>query len=204
MPVVTCLDMEGVLTPENWINVAERTGIEKLRLTTRDISDYDELMKMRLEILDQHNIKLPDLQAVINSLDPLEGAVEFLNWLRTVCPVIILSDTFYEFADPLMKKLGRPTLFCNSLVVDESGRITDYVLRQKDGKRKSVRAMHDLQFKVIAAGDSYNDTTMLAEADAGILFRPPDNVVAEFSQYPVVHSYDDFKAEIEKSLKQLS
>jgi len=204
MPVVVCLDLEGVLTPENWINVAERTGIEKLRLTTRDISDYDELMKMRLEILDRNNLRLPDLQAVIRTLDPLEGAVEFMEWLRAACPVIILSDTFYEFADPLMEKLGRPTLFCNSLVVDDGGRIVDYHLRQKDGKRKSVQAMHSLQFKVIAVGDSYNDTTMLAEADAGILFRPPDNVVAEFPQFPVTRSYGELRGEIGKNLKKLS
>ena len=204
MPVITCLDLEGVLTPENWINVAERTGIEKLRLTTRDISDYDELMKMRLEILEQKNLKLSDIQAVIRTLEPLEGAVEFLDWLRETCQVIILSDTFYEFADPLMEKLGRPVLFCNSLVVDDSGRIVDYRLRQKDGKRKSIEALHDLRFKVIAAGDSYNDTTMLEEADAGILFRPPDNVAAEFPQFPVTHSYEDLKGEILKLLNQFS
>ncbi len=204
MPVVTCLDLEGVLTPENWINVAERTGIEKLRLTTRDISDYDELMKMRLKILEEHDLKLPDLQEVIRTLDPLEGAVEFLDRLRASCPVIILSDTFYEFADPLMEKLGRPTLFCNSLVVDDSGRIVDYRLRQKDGKRKSVQAMHDLQFKVIAVGDSYNDTTMLAEADAGILFRPPDNVVAEFPQFPVTRDYQALQSEIDRQMARLS
>ena len=204
MPVVTCLDLEGVLTPENWINVAERTGIEKLRLTTRDISDYDELMKMRLEILEQNNLKLSDLQAVIRTLEPLEGAVEFLDWLRATCQVIILSDTFYEFADPLLEKLGQPVLFCNSLVVDDSGRIVDYRLRQKDGKRKSIEALHDLRFKVIAVGDSYNDTTMLETADAGILFRPPDNVAAEFPQFPVTHSYEDLKGEILKLLNQFS
>jgi len=204
MPVVICLDLEGVLTPENWINVAERTGIEKLRLTTRDISDYDELMKMRLKILEQNNLKLSDIQAVIRTLEPLEGAVEFLDWLRMTCQVIILSDTFYEFADPLMEKLGRPVLFCNNLVVDESGRIVDYRLRQKDGKRKSIEALHDLRYKVIAVGDSYNDTTMLAEADAGILFRPPDNVVAEFPQFPVTRDYQALQGEIERHLKQLS
>ncbi|MBN2290011.1 MAG: bifunctional phosphoserine phosphatase/homoserine phosphotransferase ThrH [Candidatus Glassbacteria bacterium] len=203
MAAVICLDLEGVLTPENWINVAERTGIEKLRLTTRDISDYDELMKMRLEILDRNNLKLSDLQAVISTLDPLEGAVEFLDSLRAACQVIILSDTFYEFADPLMEKLGRPTLFCNWLVVDESGRIVDYRLRQPDGKRMSVRALHDLRFKVIAAGDSYNDTTMLAEADAGILFRPPDNVVAEFPQFPVARDYQTLRSEIDRNLELL-
>ena len=200
MPVVTCLDLEGVLTPEVWINVAERTGIEKLRLTTRDIDDYDKLMCMRLKILDENSLKIGDIQSVIRTLEPLEGAREFLDRLRATCQVIILSDTFYEFAGPMMEKLGRPVLFCNSLVIESGGRVADYALRQKDGKRKSVQAMHSLQFKVIAVGDSYNDTTMLSEADAGILFRPPDNVIEEFPQFPVTRTYSELQAEIEKNL----
>jgi len=200
MPVVICLDLEGVLTPEVWINVAEKTSIEKLRLTTRDVSDYDELMRMRLKILDKNNLKIGDIQSVIRTLEPLEGAREFLDSLRVRCQVIILSDTYYEFAGPMMEKLGQPVLFCNSLVIEPDGRIADYKLRQKDGKRKSVQAMHSLQFKVIAVGDSYNDTTMLSEADAGILFRPPDNVIEEFPQFPVTRTYSELMAEIEKNL----
>jgi len=200
MPVVSCLDLEGVLTPEVWINVAESTGIEKLRLTTRDVSDYDELMRMRLKILDENNLKIGDIQSVIRTLEPLEGAREFLDSLRATCQVIILSDTYYEFAGPMMEKLGRPVLFCNSLVLEPDGRIADYRLRQKDGKRMSVKAMHSLQFKVIAVGDSYNDTTMLSEADAGILFRPPENVIKEFPQFPVTWTYKELLAEIEKNL----
>jgi len=200
MPVVTCLDLEGVLTPEVWINVAERTGVEKLRLTTRDINDYDKLMRMRLKILDENNLKIDDIQSVIRTLELLEGAREFLDRLRAACQVIILSDTFYEFAGPMMEKLGQPVLFCNSLVIEPGGRIADYVLRQKDGKRKSVQAIRSLNFKVIAAGDSYNDTTMLSEADAGILFRPPDNVIEEFPQFPVTRTYSELEAEIEKNL----
>ena len=204
MPVVTCLDLEGVLTPEVWINVAERTGIEKLRLTTRDVSDYDELMKMRLSILEKHGLKLRDIQAVIAGLEPLDGARAFLDELRRKCPVIILSDTFYEFADPLIEKLGRPTLFCNSLVSAADGSIADYKLRQRDGKRHSVVALQGLNFKVIAAGDSYNDTTMLAAADAGLLFRPPQNVIDQFPQFPVTTTYAELLAQIEKNLAGLA
>lgn len=200
MPVVICLDLEGVLTPEVWINVAESTGIEKLRLTTRDVSDYDELMRMRLKILDKNNLKIGDIQSVIRTLEPLEGAREFLDSLRARCQVIILSDTYYEFAGPMMEKLGQPVLFCNSLVIEPDGRIADYKLRQKDGKFKSVQALQSLQFKVIAVGDSYNDTTMLSEADAGILFRPPDNVIKEFPQFPVTRTYSELETEIEKNL----
>jgi len=201
MSVVTCLDLEGVLTPEVWINVAERTGIEKLRLTTRDISDYDKLMKMRLQILAENKLKLSDIQTVIRKMEPLDGAREFLDSLRAICPVIILSDTYYEFADPLIEKLGRPTLFCNSLRVDAQGRIADYLLRQKDGKRMAIVALHLLKFRVIAVGDSYNDTSMLAEADAGILFRPPDNVIAEFPQFPVTRTYSELLEQIKKNLE---
>ncbi|MBW7995112.1 MAG: bifunctional phosphoserine phosphatase/homoserine phosphotransferase ThrH [Candidatus Glassbacteria bacterium] len=201
MPVVTCLDMEGVLTPEIWINVARKTGIGKLNLTTRDISDYDELMTMRLEILEENGLKLADIQDVIAGLDLLDGAGEFLDSLRRRCQVIVLSDTFYEFADPLIEKLNRPILFCNSLTVDSGGRITDYRLRQQDGKRKAIQALHGLNFKVIAVGDSYNDTSMLAEAEAGILFRPPQKVVDEFPQFPVTESYAQLRAEIDSALE---
>jgi len=187
------LDLEGVLIPEIWIAVAEKTGIKKLRLTTRDIPDYDELMRGRLKILDEHNLKLADIQEVIGTLSPLEGAKEFLDWLKSEFQVIILSDTFYQFAGPLMETLEHPTLFCNELIVNDDGCITNYRLRQPDGKTKAVTALKGLNFKVIAAGDSYNDTGMLKVADAGILFRPPDNVIEEFPQFPVTHTYDEFK-----------
>ena len=201
--MLACLDLEGVLIPEIWIAVAEKTGIKKLRLTTRDIPDYDELMRGRLKILDEHNLKLADIQEVIGTLSPLEGAKEFLGWLKSEFQVIILSDTFYQFAGPLMEKLGHPTLFCNELIVNDDGCITNYRLRQPDGKTKAVTALKGLNFKVIAAGDSYNDTGMLKVADAGILFRPPDNVIEEFPQFPVTHTYDEFKktlADIRASL----
>jgi phosphoserine/homoserine phosphotransferase len=189
--MIACLDLEGVLVPEIWINVAEATGIEALRRTTRDEPDYDELMRGRLRILDEHRIRLQDLQAVIRKMGPLEGAREFLAELRRTHPVIILSDTFYEFAAPLMEQLEHPCLFCNSLVVDDGGRVADYTLRLRDGKRKAVMALKLLNFPVIAAGDSYNDTTMLGEADAGLLFRPSPNVVRDFPQFPVTETYED-------------
>ena len=190
---IACLDLEGVLVPEIWIAFAEKTGIDELRATTRDIPDYDVLMKQRLALLDQHGLKLPDIEAVIATLSPLEGAREFIDWLRERFQVVILSDTFYQFSAPLMAQLGWPTLLCHRLEVDADGRVTDYVLRQKDPKRQSVKAFHGLQYRVIAAGDSYNDTTMLAEADAGILFNAPDNVIAEFPQFPAVTGYDNLK-----------
>ncbi len=201
--MLACLDLEGVLIPEIWIAVAEKTGIKKLRLTTRDIPDYDELMRGRLKILDEHDLKLADIQEVIGTLSPLEGAKEFLDWLKSEFQVIILSDTFYQFAGPLMEKLEHPTLFCNELIVSDDGCITNYRLRQPDGKTKAVTALKGLNFQVIAAGDSYNDTGMLKVADAGILFRPPDNVIEEFPQFPVTHTYDEFKktlADIRASL----
>ena len=194
-----CLDLEGVLIPEIWINFAERTGIEALRATTRDIPDYDQLMKQRLHILDQHGYGLPDIQQVIDTLQPLDGAREFVDWAREHFQLIILSDTFYEFARPLMRKLGSPTLLCHRLEVDGNGRIIDYILRQKDPKRASVQALHTLNYRIIAAGDSYNDTSMLGEADQGILFHAPDNVIREFPQFPAVHSYADLKREIIKA-----
>ena len=190
---IACLDLEGVLIPEIWIEFAERTGIAELRATTRDIPDYDVLMKQRLHLLDQHGLRLPDIQAVIDTMEPLPGAREFLDWLRERFQVLILSDTFYQFSAPLMRQLGWPALFCHRLEVDAEGRVTDYTLRQKDPKRQSVRAIHSLNFRVIAAGDSYNDTTMLAEADAGILFNAPANVVAEFPQFVAVEGYEALK-----------
>jgi phosphoserine/homoserine phosphotransferase len=192
--MIACLDLEGVLVPEIWINVAKTTGIEALRRTTRDEPDYDKLMRGRLRILDEHGLKLSDIQAVIAQMGPLEGAHEFVAWLRSRHQVIILSDTFYEFAAPLIAQLDHPCLFCNSLVVDEQGRVTDYRLRIRDGKRKAVMALKLLNFDVVAAGDSYNDTSMLAEADAGILFRPPDNVIRDFPQFPVTHTYEELRA----------
>ena len=201
---LACLDLEGVLIPEIWINFAERTGIDALRATTRDIPDYDVLMRQRLEILAQHKLGLPDIQEVIGGLAPLEGAKDCLNWLRERFQVIILSDTFYEFAEPFMRQLDWPTLFCHKLEVDDRGMIIDYHLRQADPKRKSVQAFHGLNLRVIATGDSYNDTTMLAEAEQGILFCPPQNVIDEFPQFPVATSYAQLQAEFAKaSLRDL-
>ena len=197
--MIACLDLEGVLTPEVWINVAASTGIDDLRRTTRDEPDYDKLMRTRLEILDRHGITLPDLQAIIARMGPLDGAADFLDWLRTRYQVIIVSDTFYEFAAPLMAQLRHPCLFCNSLLVDQQGRISGYRLRIPDGKRKAVMALKLLNFHVVAAGDSYNDTTMLTEADVGILFRPPDNVAREFPQFPVTHNYPELRAAFERA-----
>jgi phosphoserine/homoserine phosphotransferase len=197
---IICLDLEGVLVPEIWINVAEHTGIEDLRLTTRDISDYDKLMKYRIDILEKHNLKLKDIQRVIGEMDPLPGAREFLDSLREKAQVIILSDTFTQFAKPLMRKLGWPTLFCNSLVIDAQDNIIDYTLRQNDGKKHAVGALRSLNFSIIACGDSYNDVTMLQSADNGIFFRPPEKILEEFPQFPVVQSHADLLAEIDKLL----
>lgn len=195
MSVIACLDLEGVLIPEIWINVAERTGIDALLATTRDIPDYDVLMKQRLKICEENGLTIADIQKVIDSLGPLDGAKDFLGWLKSEFQVIILSDTFYEFAHPLMRQLDFPTLFCHKLGIDASGRITDYHLRMPDQKREAVKRFHELNFKVIAAGDSYNDTTMLGEADRGILFCPPRNVIDEFPQFPVALDYEALKAE---------
>ena len=191
---IACLDLEGVLVPEIWINVAERTGIAALRRTTRDEPDYDKLMRGRIAILDEHKLGLPDIQAVIATMDPLDGALDFIEWLRSRTQVIILSDTFAEFAKPLMRKLGWPTLFCHGLEVEPSGRIAGYRLRIDDGKRRAVEALRSIAFRAVAAGDSYNDTSMLKTADAGILFRPPANVVADFPQFPVTTTYDELRA----------
>lgn len=201
---VVCLDLEGVLIPEVWINFAERTKIEELRLTTRDIPDYDVLMKKRLGVLDQHKLGLREIQEVIGGMEPMPGAKEFLDSLRATYQLIILSDTFYEFGAPFMKKLGLPTLFCHSLEVDStSGKITNYKLRQKDQKRHAVAALKSLNFQVVAAGDSYNDTTMLAEAHAGILFSAPPNVIAEFPQYPHVETYAELRSHIDDAFAQI-
>jgi phosphoserine/homoserine phosphotransferase len=200
---IVCLDLEGVLVPEIWINVAKKTGIDELRLTTRDISDYDVLMKKRLKILAEHKIVINDIQTVIRDMGPLQGANEFLEWLRGRSQVIILSDTFYEFAAPLMKQLGNPTLLCHKLDIDTNGNVVGYILRQKDAKRQSVKALQSLNFQVIAVGDSYNDTTMLTQADAGILFRPPDNVIKEFPEFPVTNDYESLKNELIKAQEEL-
>ena len=194
---IVCLDLEGVLVPEIWIAVSEKTGIKELRLTTRDIPDYDLLMKGRLKILADHNLKLADIQEVIGSLRPLEGAKEFLDELRSFGQVIILSDTFEEFAKPLMKQLGWPTLLCHRLEV-VNGKIADYKLRIAEQKKAGVAALKALRYKVIAAGDSFNDIAMLAEADVGILFRAPENIKREFSQFPAVETYRDLLERIKK------
>jgi len=199
-PAIVAMDLEGVLVPEIWIAVAEKTGIEKLRLTTRDVSDYDELMRGRLKILRQNGLRLSDIQAVIRTVEPMPGAKEYLDWVRSVAQAIILSDTYYEFAAPLMAKLGYPTLFCNMLETDDNDTIIAYHLRQRDGKRKAVAALKSLDFRVIAIGDSYNDTTMLALADLGILFRPPQNVIDEFPQYEVITEYADLRERIARAV----
>ena len=196
---IACLDLEGVLIPEVWLGLADKTGIPELRRTTREEPDYDVLMKQRLEILDRHQLGLTEIQEVVAGMDPLPGAVDFVAWLRGHFQIVILSDTYYEFVLPLIAKLGYPTLFCHKLVTDEAGRIVDYLIRQKDPKRSSVKAFHALNFKVVAAGDSYNDTSMLSEAEAGILFHAPENVIKEFPQFPAVHTYEDLKAEFLKA-----
>lgn len=193
---IVCLDLEGVLVPEIWINFAKRTGIKELEATTRDIPDYDVLMKQRLRILDEHKLGLNDIQAVIAEMGPLPGAREFVEWVREHFQLIILSDTFYEFAHPLMRQLGWPTIMCHKLDVSAEGRITNYLLRQPDQKRMAVKSLHALNYKVVAAGDSYNDTGMLSEADKGILFDAPANVIREFPQFPVTTSYEELKNEI--------
>ena len=191
--IVACLDLEGVLIPEIWIAFAEKTGIEKLKLTTRDIPDYNKLMRGRLDILNENNFLLSDIQEVINEIAPLPGAKEFLDWLESEFQVIILSDTFNQFAGPLMAQLNYPTLFCHDLIIDEMGRVKDFQLRIPDAKTKAVKALQGINLKVIATGDSYNDTGMLKQAEAGILFRAPENVVEEFPQFPVTHNYEEFK-----------
>lgn len=188
-----CLDLEGVLVPEVWINFAKATGIEAFKLTTRDVDNYDELMRHRLKTLDEHGLKLPDIEKVIDGMEPLPGASDFVQWLAPRYQLVILSDTYYEFAAPMMRKLGWPTLFCHQLKVAPDGRILDYNLRQKNPKKQAVKAIKSINFKTIAAGDSYNDVDMLAEADAAAFFRPAPEVAARFSQYPVLLDYEAFK-----------
>lgn len=202
---IACLDLEGVLIPEIWIAFAEKTGIEALKRTTRDEPDYDVLMRYRLDILDKNGLGLKEIQEVISTLSPLDGAREFVDWLRERFQVVILSDTFYEFAQPMMRQLGFPTLLCHKLETDDDGRVTNYRLRQANPKRQAVVGFKSMYYRTIAAGDSYNDTTMLAEADAGILFHAPQNVIDEFPQFPAVHTFEDLKKEfIKASVRDLS
>ena len=190
---IICSDLEGVFVPEIWVNVSKYTGIDELKLTTRDISDYNVLMTRRLEILRQHSITLTDIQKVISLLKPLTGALEFVDWIRTRCQLIVVSDTFIEFADPLLKQLGKPTLLCHHLTTDPAGNIVRYNLRQKDGKKKVVEALQSLNYKVIAIGDSYNDIAMLRKAELGILYCPPQNVIDEHKDLKVVTTYNELK-----------
>ncbi len=200
---VVCLDLEGVLIPEIWIEFAQRTAIPEFNRTTRDEPDYDKLMRFRLDLLKQHGLKLADIQNVIAGMAPMDGARDFLDELRSRFQVIILSDTFYEFAEPMMVQLGRPTLFCHKLVVDADGFVADYQLRQPDQKRHAVNALKSLNYQVIAAGDSYNDTGMLGAADAGFFIHPPESIVAQFPQYPVNRSYAELKASIDGAAARL-
>ena len=202
---IACLDLEGVLVPEIWIAFAEKTGIEELKKTTRDEPDYDVLMQYRLDLLRQHKLGLNEIQEVIATLSPLDGAADFVDWLRERFQVVILSDTFYEFASPLMKQLGYPTLLCHKLETDNNGNVVNYRLRQANPKRQAIVGFKSMYYRTIAAGDSYNDTTMLAEADAGILFHAPDNVIKEFPQFPAVQTFADLKQEfIRASNRNLS
>jgi phosphoserine/homoserine phosphotransferase len=196
---IACLDLEGVLIPEIWIAFAEKTGIDALKRTTRDEPDYDVLMRYRLDILENNGLGLNEIQEVIATLSPLYGAKDFVDWLRERFQVVILSDTFYEFAQPLMRQLGFPTLLCHKLEVDKTGRVVDYKLRQANPKRQAVVGFKSMYYRTIAAGDSYNDTTMLAEADAGILFHAPQNVIDEFPQFPAVHDFESLKKEFIKA-----
>lgn len=200
---IVCFDMEGVFTPEIWINVAKKTGIEALKITTRDEPDYDKLMKYRLAILEEHGITLKQIQEVIASLELLPGAREFFDWVRGQTQAIVVTDSFVEFAMPFIEKLGKPLVFCHNLVIDERGMIVDYKLRQPDPKRRVVEAFHSLRYKVIGIGDSYNDMGMIQQADKGIFFRPPENVVRDYPEYPVTRTYDELKALISESLKEL-
>ncbi len=186
-------DLEGVFLPEIWINVAKKTGIEELKLTTRDISDYDVLMTKRLSILDEHHLTLKDIQGVIAGLDPLDGAKQMLDWIRKQTQIIILSDTFEEFAGPLMEKLGFPALLCHNLTVDATNRITGYNLRIDNQKARAVKALQGLNYHVIAFGDSYNDTGMILAADQGFFFKPPESITKDFPDIPITRSYDELK-----------
>ena len=201
---IVCLDLEGVLVPEIWISFSERTGIPELRRTTRDEPDYDKLMNFRLNLLREHKLGLPDIQKVIGEMGPMPGAREFLDKLREDYEVIILSDTFYEFAHPLMRQLGWPTLFCHSLETDDTGMVVNYRLRMHDQKREAVKRFRQMNFTVVAAGDSYNDTAMLGEAHAGILFHPPENVIREFPHFPVTRNYEELRSEIDKAFARVA
>jgi len=200
---IVCLDLEGVLVPEIWIEFSKRTGIPELSRTTRDEPDYDKLMRFRLDLLEKKKLGLPDIQAVIGGMGPMPGAREFLDDLRSRFQVVILSDTFYEFAAPLMRQLGMPTLFCHRLEVDEAGFVRDYHLRMPDQKRAAVNAFRALNFRVIAAGDSYNDTAMLGAAHAGIFFRPPESITGEFPQFPVTREYAELAAAIDAAAARI-
>ena len=197
---IVCLDLEGVLIPEIWINFAEKVGVEELKATTRDIPDYDELMRFRLKLCAQHDFRIQDIQEVIATLTPLEGAKQFCDELRAEHQLIILSDTYQQFATPMMRQLDWPTIFCHELILDTDGRITDYKLRKADHKRETVKRLHELNFSVVAAGDSYNDTTMLSEAEQGILFCPPQNVIDEFPQFPVATDYTQLRQHIDAAV----
>jgi phosphoserine/homoserine phosphotransferase len=201
---VVCLDLEGVLVPEIWIEFSKRTGIPELARTTRDEPDYDKLMRFRIDLLERHGLKLADIQAVIEGMGPMAGAREFLDGLRARFQVLILSDTFYEFADPLMRQLGRPTLLCHRLETDERGFVTRHVLRMPNPKKAAVEALKSLNYTVIAAGDSYNDTAMLGAADAGFFIHPPASIVAQFPQFPVTRSYDELAARIDEAARRLA
>lgn len=190
---IACLDFEGVLIPEIWLGLAETTGIDELKVTTREISDYDELMRLRLDVMARHKLKFADIRAAADALEPLPGAAEFLAWLRTEFQVAIISDTFYELAGPLVEKLAYPMILCHKLIVGEDGTIDDYRLRQPDPKRCSVKAFKSLQYKVVATGDSYNDISMLSEADFGVFFCPPDNVIEDFPEFAVARDYETLK-----------
>lgn len=198
-PVVVCLDLEGVLVPEIWINVALKTGIDELKMTTREMPDYDRLMKQRLAILDQHGLKIQDIQQEIAKMGPLDGATDFIAWLRERCQVIILSDTFYQFAQPLMRQLGFPTLFCNQLEVEPGGRIVNYHMRMQNPKKHAVASLKALNFFTVAAGDSYNDLGMLGEADKGFFFRPPEHLPKEFPTFPVTQTYGELQERFGKA-----
>lgn len=200
---IACLDLEGVLIPEIWINVARKTGIDGLLATTRDVPDYDVLMQQRLRVLRENDLTIHDVREVIDTLAPLEGAKEFLDWLKARFQVVILSDTFYEFADPLMRQLDYPTLFCHRLKIADGGEVEEYHLRMPDQKREAVKRFRELNFRVIASGDSYNDTTMLTEADRGILFCPPRNVIEEYPQFPVAGNYDELREQFLRAREEL-
>jgi phosphoserine/homoserine phosphotransferase len=200
---IVCLDFEGVIIPEIWVGLAEKLGIEELKLTTREIQDYDKLMKIRLGVMDEHKLTIADIQAVVDTLQPLDGAKAFLDRVRETYQTVILSDTFYEFIMPLMPKLNFPTVFCHRLDIESNGRIADYRLRMADHKRHAVKAFHNLNFKVFAAGDSYNDTGMLGEADRGFFYCAPANVVKDFPQFPLVTDYDTLIAKFAEAGKGL-